>query len=270
MKKIKVLVSVLFVSGMLAVFAGCDHGNVNNHPEDVPQNLNPNDDPQTDPSSNPSSDPSKDPMTGYQYAGKKKPSEKKAVGDIVYNDGSATNILSKDPHIGEDRILDTDYKAATTGDAEGKAVAYIFYADANVALGIGLVPERTVWDGIEARAAQYQSKYYNSSDFIQSKIVPASLQSGWKVPTEADLNKMLENIQCIADVFAYKTGNSFFNSTYQEKSEYENIWSSAEGENGKVKCLQYKRPDYTSNGDKKIGLVDKTATRVIFIPVHEF
>ena len=199
MKKIKVLLSVLFVAGMFAVFAGCDHGNVNNHPEDVPQNLNPNDDPQTDPSSNPSSDPSTDPMTGYQYVGKKKPSEKKVVGDIVYFDGSATNIFSKDSHTGRNCVLESDFYAATTGSAQGHAVAYIFYAGEDGALGIGLEPERTEWTSIQTKASQYHTKYYRTDDVVRRMFTPEALKSGRKVPSKADLEKMLEDIDAILD-----------------------------------------------------------------------
>lgn len=275
MKKIKVLLSVLFVAGMFAVFAGCDHGNVNNHPEDVPQNLNPNDDPQTDPSSNPSSDPSTDPMTGYQYVGKKKPSEKKAVGDIVYFDGSATNVFSKDPYTGRNRVLESDFYAATTGSAQGHAVAYIFYAGEDGALGIGLEPERTEWTSIQTKASQYHTKYYKTDDVVRRMFTPDALKSGWRVPSKADLEKMLEDIDLTADVLAFKTNNSYFNATYDSTRPnvtVEKIWSSTEGEtdNEKAYCLLYQRVNVFNNEEKNVLLVSKDSTQTIFLPIHEF
>ncbi len=276
MKKIKLMLSALLVMVVLFGFSACGDGqheipspspDVPNYPSEEPDTPNhPSEEPDTP--NHPSddletpSDPSQDPMTGYEYVGKKKPTEKKVVGDIVYYDGSATNILSNGI------VSVATLHEATTGYAEGHEVALIVYSDENTSLGMALKPLRISWNNITNEMAEnYPENYYDPNNFLACMVVPESLQSGWRFPTKDDLNKALENVVHLADTIAYLTDDAFYSFGDEE---YESIWSSTD-EGDSAYCLFYSRPTYYGSGSvQRIELIDKTSAKILYLPVHDF
>lgn len=267
MKKIKVLLSVLLAFGVLSVFSACGDGHegeIPPMPTDYPSQ------PVDNPQGGGDEQGSTDPMTGYKYVGKKKPSEKKVAGDIVYYDGSATNILVDDGITVN--IREYMLEEATTGDAEGHAVALIIYSDDTSALGVALGPQRTTWYNITNEMSEnYPSEYYSTSDVVSSRVVPDALKSGWRLPTKADLEKAITNIEWLVDTLYYLTNGNFYGGSYYDTSipNYESIWSSTE-DGDKAYTLFYEKPNYMGNGSKKIILEDKATARNLFLPFHDF
>lgn len=262
MKKIKFLLCVLLALGVLSVFSACGDGHegeIPPMPTDYPSQ------PVDNPQGGGDEQGSTDPMTGYTYVGKKKPSEKKVAGDIVYYDGSATNILVDNGITVS--IREYLLEEATSGDAEGHEVALIIYSDDTSALGVALEPQRTTWYNITNEMSEnYPSKYYSTSDFVSSRFVPDALKSGWRLPTKADLEKAITNIDWLVDTLYFLSDGNFYDTNLPG---YESIWSSTE-DGEKAYALFYQRPSEMDNGSKKIILQNKDISRNLFLPFHDF
>lgn len=98
------------------------------------------------------------------YAGVKAPDSKKAVGDIVFNDGSATPYSSE-------LILSDEQKE--------KAIAIIYKVDGSKSYGIGI---------LSAESLQFCSQYANldSEDLSANLCTPAGEDGNWTFTGDTD------------------------------------------------------------------------------------
>ena len=166
------------------------------------------------------------------YIGSKAPSAAKALGDIVFTDGSATPYT------------EFTEENSMTDDQKNAAVAVIF--DAENKLGVGLNMLYMIWCKYDATAFN-TDEYAKSlddgkantdeiaglSDYSEDKY-PAfyfctsysegNFTSGWYLPAKSELQKLYDNREAVGNAFTAlgKTNPFTVNTYYHSSSQYDN------------------------------------------------
>jgi hypothetical protein len=202
---------VFFIGLLFFAFAGCDH-------------------------STSSSSRSNSEEDSKIYIGTKKPSQAKSVGDIVFNDGSASPS--------NEEFTDAQ-KAA--------AVAVIFDETNKLGVGLNTAASKKQWNSYKAIAytsgVRYATSQFNGkantdeiadlSDYDAEKYPAfyfcttysaAGFTSGWYLPAIDELQKLYDNIDAVGEAFtALGKPDPFASNQYWSSSQDETFPSAGMG-----------------------------------------